>query len=95
MCPGIYSRRVVSERKTGVEPWATHDREREKIMTRTRIDPFCVGNSHALIVVMYSATSARCACGTTLVRLVDGTWVHGDTHKKLCSPYECECGRRH
>lgn len=62
-------------------------------------DPrYCVGNSHALIVCEYSATSARCACGSTLVLLTDGRWVHPNSPSprgNACPPCDCACGRRH
>lgn len=55
---------------------------------------WCVGNSHLHIVADYSATSARCACGETVTKRTDGTWLHRDG-KRTCPPYNCECGRRH
>lgn len=60
-------------------------------------------SSHATIAAYYSSTSARCACGSTLVLLADGasvrrpgqpTWVHGGTHKIVCPPHYCECGEQ-
>lgn len=63
---------------------------------------FCVGNSHALVTYVRSATTANCECGNALV-LVDGAhhgvpgtvWVHGVNLSRCCPPYECACGRRH
>ncbi len=60
------------------------------------IEPdYCVGNSHALIAYERSSSTADCACGTALIRLTDGRWVHGVNLSALCPPYECECGKRH
>jgi hypothetical protein len=76
-------------------------------MTDAEKREFCVGNSHALIVCQYSAVSARCACGSTLILTSDSEtlparlrnrWAHrsvGGAVSIACPPYECECGRRH
>lgn len=61
---------------------------------RTIVDPYCVGNSHALIEAEYSRVSARCVCGSTLALRTNGQWVHF-TGSALCPPYECACGQRH
>jgi hypothetical protein len=61
-------------------------------------DPrYCVGNSRVWIEHYYSETSARCACGSTVVLLANGRWVHRSPGYMgaLCPPYECECGQRH
>lgn len=61
-------------------------------------DPrYCVGNSHLLIEHYYSATSARCACGSTVIRKTDDTWTHRShgAMGRACPPYDCACGQRH
>jgi len=62
------------------------------------IDPtYCVGNSHLLIEHYYSAVSARCACGSTVIQLTNGSWTHRSPGANgiACPPYNCECGQRH
>ena len=59
-------------------------------------DPYCVGNSHALLEGTYGAHVGRCACGATIRDdgKEPGRWVHYDG-RAVCPPYNCACGRRH
>lgn len=58
---------------------------------------YCVGNSHLWIAAQYSAVSARCNCGSTVVLKTDGTWTHNEPGAmgRACPPYDCACGKRH
>lgn len=60
-------------------------------------DPFCVGNSHALIVRDLTNTTALCVCGGTIRRLdKSGRQIYAHASgKATCPTYDCACGQRH
>lgn len=80
--------------------------ENENTAPRVIIDPFCPGNSHALVVSDITLTLAICACGNELRRITEQEnvragyspdrekYVHADG-RTFCPEYDCECGQRH